>query len=94
MALRIGDRVRLACDNPRLHGKPAVVESLTAYGAVVLTAAAGSGRWRALSSEMMPEGPVLPPSGDLCDRCGSPNMTRAGSCLLCRDCGNMSGGCS
>lgn len=34
------------------------------------------------------------PSGDFCDVCGSTNMTRAGTCLVCRDCGSTSGGCS
>jgi hypothetical protein len=33
-------------------------------------------------------------SGDICADCGSPNMVRAGSCLLCRDCGSTNGGCS
>ncbi len=32
-------------------------------------------------------------TGDICDDCGSPNMTRAGTCLLCLNCGSTSGGC-
>jgi hypothetical protein len=33
-------------------------------------------------------------TGDICDHCGSPNMVRAGTCMLCHDCGSTSGGCS
>lgn len=33
-------------------------------------------------------------AGDFCQDCGSPNMTRAGTCMVCRDCGSTSGGCS
>ena len=33
-------------------------------------------------------------SGDICHACGSPQMTRAGTCLTCQDCGDTSGGCS
>lgn len=33
-------------------------------------------------------------TGDVCWKCGSPNMQRAGPCLACRDCGETSGGCS
>lgn len=33
-------------------------------------------------------------TGDSCASCGSFNMVRAGTCLLCRDCGDTSGGCS
>lgn len=32
-------------------------------------------------------------TGDCCRVCGSTNLTRAGACLLCRDCGDTSGGC-
>ena len=39
--------------------------------------------------------PVKPAlTGDLCSTCGGPNMTRAGTCMVCRDCGSTSGGCS
>ena len=36
----------------------------------------------------------LPPSptGESCDRCGSLNMMRTGTCMTCMDCGNA-GGC-
>lgn len=33
-------------------------------------------------------------AGEFCADCGSPNVTRAGTCMLCRDCGSTSGGCS
>lgn len=33
-------------------------------------------------------------TGDICHSCGGPNMMRAGTCLVCRDCGDSSGGCS
>lgn len=32
--------------------------------------------------------------GERCDECGSYNVSRAGTCLLCQDCGSTSGGCS
>jgi hypothetical protein len=36
---------------------------------------------------------VAPPSlsGDLCDQCGSAQMIRAGTCLLCLNCGTSEG---
>lgn len=45
------------------------------------------------------EAPAPPPkrvtlAGEFCQDCGSPNMTRAGTCMVCRDCGSTSGGCS
>jgi hypothetical protein len=30
-------------------------------------------------------------SGDVCDKCGSFNMVRAGACLCCLDCGSTTG---
>jgi hypothetical protein len=33
-------------------------------------------------------------TGDICSTCGGTNMRRAGTCLLCSDCGSTSGGCS
>lgn len=33
------------------------------------------------------------PTGDLCCVCGSANMTRDGTCMLCLDCGDKTGGC-
>jgi hypothetical protein len=100
MTLAPGTRVRLVTpDNPRLHGAAGEVAEVTPYGAVVRTAAAATGRFRALAAELVPDGangcgPVVVPCGEVCSRCGSPNMTRAGSCLVCRECGDTSGGCS
>jgi len=34
------------------------------------------------------------PTGDCCDECGSFAMQRSGTCLVCRECGASSGGCS
>jgi hypothetical protein len=91
--LRPGDRVRLSTPrNPRLDGAAAVVKEMTAWGAVVATAAAGSGEYRALFSEMVPAaGGVPTPTGNVCQRCGSPDMRRAGACEVCGTCGESSG---
>lgn len=35
--------------------------------------------------------PVL--TGDTCQQCGSANLTWSGTCKLCMDCGDTSGGC-
>lgn len=56
-----------------------------------------SGEW----SECPPEARRVIPkrarqpslSGDCCDDCGSFDMIRAGTCLLCRNCGSTNGGC-
>lgn len=102
--LKVGALVRLDLpENLRLHGALAMIESLTEYGAHVKCDAAGSGRFRALFSEMMPYAQVNGPkraavqardegySGDACDTCGSFRMKRNGSCLACCDCGSTSG---
>lgn len=34
------------------------------------------------------------PTGEQCGVCGGPNLTWAGTCKLCRDCGSTSGGCA
>lgn len=34
------------------------------------------------------------PAGEFCRTCGGVNMVRAGTCMVCRDCGDSSGGCS
>ena len=52
---------------------------------------AGTGTGHSAASAS-PPAPGL--SGDICAACGSPNMVRAGTCLLCRDCGSTDGGCS
>jgi hypothetical protein len=101
--MRPGDAVRLVVpDNPRLDGAAATVEALEEWGAFVRTAAAATGRFRALWSEMLPQGPVerngtvreareRGMTGDLCDRCGGCNVVRSGTCALCLDCGSTSG---
>jgi hypothetical protein len=93
--LRTGDRVRLHCpQNVRLHGAAAVVREVTSYGARVATAAAATGEFRALASEMVPAGvPAWEQgySGDVCDVCGGCKMRRNGACLLCDDCGSTTG---
>jgi ribonucleoside-diphosphate reductase alpha chain len=81
-------------ENPRLHGAPAVVREATAWGAHVGTAAAATGRFRALASEMDPAGGAAREqgyTGDCCDCCGGCRMRRNGACLLCEDCGSTSG---
>lgn len=85
-----------APENPRLHGAKAIVHTVTEWGAIVRTAAAATGEFRALREEMMiPEtnGHVVEQgyTGDVCDQCGSAKMRRNGSCLLCMDCGSTSG---
>lgn len=34
------------------------------------------------------------PTGIACAKCGSFNTVQAGTCLVCNDCGDTSGGCS
>ncbi len=74
-------------DNPRLHKSVGVVDAVEAWGAYVLTPAAATGRFRALHSEMQ----IVTYTGDACDTCGSVRLRRAGSCLVCEDCGSNSG---
>lgn len=100
--MRPGDIVHLLTpDNPALDGATATVEAITAWGAHVLTSAAATGRFRALFAEMVPvhhgngHGKRSAPetaTGEMCQRCGSLRMQRAGACLVCLDCGE-SGGC-
>lgn len=96
--MRLGQRVLLNVpDNPRLDGEEAVVVEVTAYGARVACAAAGSGFFRALESELVELSDAPPPArdagyvGDPCSTCGSLRMRRNGSCLLCDDCGSTTG---
>lgn len=99
MQLNQGDLVTLNVpENRRLHGRPAVVEELTDYGAVVACPAAATGRFRALSSEMEPVAAPKRPaardqgySGDICGQCQGCRLRRNGACLLCEDCGSTSG---
>lgn len=106
MTRKAGDKVRLNVpENLQLHGAEAVVESPTPWGAHVLTAAAGTGRFRALHSEMRGDAPellahpaasVAPPStftytGQTCSCCGSLNLRPNGPCLTCQECGTSTG---
>ena len=95
--MKPGDHVRLVTpDNPRLHGAAAVVVELRPWGALVRTAAAATGQFRALFGEMAPaeqNGNGWQPeyTGDECDLCGSSRMIRSGVCSTCQDCGTTSG---
>jgi hypothetical protein len=93
--LKPGDHVRLVVpENPRLDGTLAQVEHLTEWGAHLLAPAAGSGRFRALFSEMVPAeqlGHQAGYDGEPCDRCGALTMRRSGACLVCDSCGATSG---
>lgn len=96
-----GDKVMLVTDNHRLSGALATIETITEWGAHVLTDQAATGRYRALFTEMVPihqanghakgKAPETA-TGEMCMRCGSLRMQRAGACLVCLDCGE-SGGC-
>ena len=87
-----GTKVRLTTpDNRRLDGAAAVVETVTDWGAHVRTAAAATGRFRALFAEMAAAPAGSGYTGDVCDTCGSVRMRRNGACLLCEDCGSTSG---
>lgn len=104
-ALKSGSRVVLQVpDNPHLHDHEAVVVILTEWGAHVATGV-GSGRFRALHSEMVPLADTNGHSeevagaresgytGNVCDNCQSSRMVRRGACEYCEDCGTASGGC-
>ncbi len=89
--------VRLHCpDNARLDGATARILALTPYGALVATAAAGSGEFRALVSEMVPDleqgkAGTGGFTGSCCATCGSSRMVRSGTCETCQECGSNSG---
>lgn len=97
--MKLGQKVRLRTpDNPRLNNATGEVVALFEYGAHVATSAAGSGRFRALWSEMEPiheNGPKVAQekgfTGDECLDCGGMNVKRNGTCLVCTDCGKTSG---
>lgn len=81
-------------ENPRIHGHKAVVTKKEPWGALVTTKATATGQFRALNEEMVSHsvGTDNGYNGIMCDRCGSFNVTRAGACVTCLDCGT-SGGC-
>lgn len=100
--MKPGDPVQLNVpENQRLDAALGTVESVTDWGAHVLTAAAATGRFRALFSELVPLAPVVADptrkareegfTGDACPQCGSMKMRRNGSCLLCAECGSTTG---
>jgi hypothetical protein len=93
--LNVGDRVRLNVPlNARLHGAAAVVREVTAYGARVATAAAATGEFRALASEVVPArgaGREQGYEGDPCPVCGAMRLRRNGSCLICDECYSTTG---
>ena len=99
MSIKPGSTVHLVTpDNPRLNGAMAIVQEATEWGAHVLTAAAGSGQFRALYSEMVPYAQVNGTArhddgytGDACSNCGSFRMRRSGTCATCEECGSTTG---
>lgn len=100
--MKPGDKITLNVpDNPILDGATATVEELTPWGAFVQTGASATNKFRALFTEMVPihqsNGHAKRPApetaaGEMCMKCGSLRMQRAGACLVCLDCGE-SGGC-
>lgn len=89
VAVKVGDRVMLEVpDNLIVHKQFGVVKEVTLYGAVV-SWRNNTREFRAFAHEMTP----LVQTGNSCDKCGSTNLVRAGTCLLCQDCGDTSGGC-
>lgn len=90
-SLMLNDHVRMIVpDNQRVYNKIGIVKCLTDYGAIV-SWSGGSGEFRLFNHEMQKVSQLY--SGNICNKCGSINVVRAGTCLLCRDCGDTSGGC-
>lgn len=84
-----GDQVRMVVpDNPYVHNHVGTITQLEEWGAHV-SWHGGSGKFRLFHREMQ----ATVPSGNFCQKCMSGNMVRAGTCLLCLDCGDTSGGC-
>lgn len=89
VAVKVGDKVMLEVpDNLQVHKQFAVVKEVTEYGAIVLWRN-NTREFRAFPHEMVP----VVSTGNQCERCGSSNLVRAGTCLVCQDCGDTSGGC-
>lgn len=99
----VGDQVRLSTpDNTRLNGTTATIKELTDWGAHCIAPAAGSGEFRALWTEMVPlvqqdkvtlhQVPTQTEyTGNVCKRCGSTRLRRAGTCRVCEECGESEG---
>lgn len=86
---QVGVMIRMILpDNPRVNNHVGVIKEMTSYGAKV-NWNGGSGEFRLLFNEMQ----FAKPTGNVCMKCGSGNQVRAGTCLLCLDCGDTSGGC-
>jgi hypothetical protein len=83
--------------NARLDGAHGVVLQVHPWGCYVATGRAATGTYRAAWCEMLPvpgsNGHARPsdPTGEVCGTCGGINLRRAGSCLLCSDCGSTTG---
>lgn len=85
------DHVRIIVpDNQYVHNHIGIVKQLTNYGAII-SWNGGSGEFRLFNHEMVKVSQLY--TGNVCQRCQSINVVRAGTCLLCRDCGDTSGGC-
>jgi hypothetical protein len=89
VSVKVGDKVMLEVpDNLQVHKQFAVVKETTLYGAIV-SWRNNTREFRAFAHEMIP----VVSTGNQCDKCGSSNLVRAGTCLVCQDCGDTSGGC-
>lgn len=88
--VQIGDIVRMnpLDEHNRAKGKIGTVMQVMDWGAHV-SWHGGSSRMRLLFQEMIP----TVSTGNVCAQCGGSNLVRAGTCILCRDCGDTSGGC-
>lgn len=101
-----------APDETFIHGHIATVTILEEWGAHVLVHRPGATfdtpghqpKWRALWSEMRPNGKPKPTepderavarakgyTGDVCVKCQGCRLVRNGSCLRCEDCGETTG---
>jgi hypothetical protein len=100
---KLKDRVRISTpDNDRLNGKEAVVESVEPWGCHLTGTGVGTGKFRALWSEMAlldsaeiraVHAKEMGYHTDPCPNCGMLTLKRSGSCFLCDSC-QESSGCS
>lgn len=93
---------KVRINNPEIpqHGKEVVVEQVESWGCHLTGTGVGTGKYRALWSEMVlldsKEGRVqlareMGYTSDICPTCQAMTMKRNGSCLLCDSCGQSSG---
>lgn len=84
-------RYRLRCDNPHLDGIVVTVIEVRETYTLVATGV-GSGEYRAAVHELEEliklNGSYV---GETCVVCGSSNLTWAGSCKRCENCGETTG---